>query len=761
MTYANVILPLQLPKLLTYLVPDRLRDKVSVGVRVKVPLGKSRTYTAIVNSLTDEAENNVEYKEIVEILDGFPIVNGLQLKLWHWMADYYMCSLGDIYRCAIPKGLKPDTLHEGYRAKTETWLRLTEQYTSEQELQKALNLLKRAQMQQKLLMNFICLSTSDWQHYNALPRHNLLAAQPGCTNALRGLIEKGILIEEQHEVSRIDDNKNKEKCGENSDLGSIPVLSDAQRQAYDGIISQWKAKDIVLLHGVTSSGKTEIYTRLILDVIRSGGQVLFLVPEIALTAQLMQRMSRVLGNKLSIYHSGFSDAERVEIYKKQLSDKPASVIMGARSSLFLPFNDLRLVIVDEEHEPGYRQESPAPRYHARNTAIMLARLAGAKTILGSATPSVESYYNASNGKYGLVTLNTRFGDVKMPEIEVVNIKECRHKKMFNGPFMDPLTEAVHQATGNKEQVIMFQNRRGYSHCLVCDDCGASPRCPNCDVTLTHHRHHGREYLTCHYCGHSIPMPAQCPECGSKKLFKSGTGTERIAEDAAKLFKNQRIARLDTDTTQRKNSHKSIIEQFERHECDILVGTQMVSKGLDFEAVSLVAVLNADSLITMPDFRATERAYQLLEQVSGRAGRRGKQGKVIIQTYDPSQPVIKWVEQHSYNNFYEATAAERQMLRYPPFVRMYQIVMRHANAALLENAAQFVRATLYNGLGNCVSEVVDPVVGRIQNLYYKHIILRMPPDARLTLTRQHINYALTQMTAQTAYHAVNAYIIVDP
>lgn len=762
MLFVGVILPLQLPKQLTYSVPPSLATRVEVGLRVSVPLGRSKTYTAIVVEKSDMAPTDgIEYRDIIDILDDAPIVNSLQLKLWQWLSEYYICSPGDIYRCAIPSGLKPDTLHEGYRPRTQPWLRLSAAVSGEMGLQQALTQLRRAPMQQKLLTNFIYMSTNDWKTYSSVSRQSLLAAQPGSTNALRALIDKGYLVEEMREVSRLEalDADYDDLSGEPS--SSVPLLSEDQQRAYDEIYELWQEQDVVLLHGVTSSGKTEIYSRLIIDTISQGGQVLFLVPEIALTTQLMRRMRRVLGSGLGIYHSGFSDSERVEIYRKQLSAEPYKVIMGARSAMFLPFNNLRLVIVDEEHEQSYRQDSPAPRYHARNSAIMLAHLANAKTLLGSATPAVETYYNAQTGKYGLVTLDKRFGNVQLPDIEIVDIKDCRHRKMHEGSFMDPLTDAIRSNISQSGQTILFQNRRGYSHCLVCADCGSTPRCPNCDVSLTHHRHHGHEYLTCHYCGYSIPVPVRCPSCGSTRLSTSGIGTERIVDEAAKLFPGQRIARLDTDTTQRKNAHKQIVEQFADHSYDILVGTQMVSKGLDFKDVSLVAVLNADSLLTLPDFRATERAYQLLEQVSGRAGRRETQGKVIIQTYDPAQPVMQWVMRHDYRAFYDAAVAERSLLRYPPFVRMYQVVMRHANRQLLENAAQYARTLLASQLGDSVSDVIDPIVPKIQNLCYKNIIIRLPLNAGLKAARASIISSLTQMTAQIQFHAVNYYVVVDP
>lgn len=762
MLFVGVILPLQLPKQLTYSVPPSLATRVEVGLRVSVPLGRSKTYTAIVVEKSDMAPTDgIEYRDIIDILDDAPIVNSLQLKLWQWLSEYYICSPGDIYRCAIPSGLKPDTLHEGYRPRTQPWLRLSAAVSGEMGLQQALTQLRRAPMQQKLLTNFIYMSTNDWKTYSSVSRQSLLAAQPGSTNALRALIDKGYLVEEMREVSRLEalDADYEDLSGEPS--SSVPLLSEDQQRAYDKIYELWQEQDVVLLHGVTSSGKTEIYSRLIIDTISQGGQVLFLVPEIALTTQLMRRMRRVLGSGLGIYHSGFSGSERVEIYRKQLSAEPYKVIMGARSAMFLPFNNLRLVIVDEEHEQSYRQDSPAPRYHARNSAIMLAHLANAKTLLGSATPAVETYYNAQTGKYGLVTLDKRFGNVQLPDIEIVDIKDCRHRKMYEGSFMDPLTDAIRSNISQSGQTILFQNRRGYSHCLVCADCGSTPRCPNCDVSLTHHRHHGHEYLTCHYCGYSIPVPVRCPSCGSTRLSTSGIGTERIVDEAAKLFPGQRIARLDTDTTQRKNAHKQIVEQFADHSYDILVGTQMVSKGLDFKDVSLVAVLNADSLLTLPDFRATERAYQLLEQVSGRAGRRETQGKVIIQTYDPAQPVMQWVMRHDYRAFYDAAVAERSLLRYPPFVRMYQVVMRHANRQLLENAAQYARTLLASQLGDSVSDVIDPIVPKIQNLCYKNIIIRLPLNAGLKAVRASIISSLTQMTAQIQFHAVNYYVVVDP
>ncbi|HBZ33747.1 MAG TPA: primosomal protein N' [Bacteroidales bacterium] len=730
---------------------------IKTGMRVTVPLGLKKNYTAIVSELTEKDINNdIQYKEIKNILDTTPIANNTQLRFWQWMAEYYMCSEGEIYRAAIPAGLKPDNKHYGYKPKTEIRIRIAQQYQNEQELQKALNSLKKAPAQQQLLLNIIYLTTQDYKQFDDIKRAELLNARQNSATTLNTLIEKGFIVAFEQQVSRIENNNTKKYDESKENIN----LSEHQQAAYDTINKLWQTKNVVLLHGVTSSGKTEIYSQIIKDVINSDGQVLFLVPEIALTTQLTERMKKILGENLGIYHSGFSDEERVEVYRKQLSDNPFKVIMGARSAIFLPMTQLKLVIVDEEHESSYKQQNPAPRYHARNAAIMLAQIANAKVLLGSATPAVETYYNATIGKYGLVTLTHRYGDVQMPDIEIIDIKECRRKKMYDGPFMDPLTDKIKHTLNENKQVILFQNRRGLAHYITCEDCAVSPTCPNCEVSLTPHIIRGNKFLSCHYCGYSTGMPDKCPECGSIKLTTTGIGTEKVQQETQKLFNGARVARLDTDTTRRKNAHQHIISDFAQHNNDILIGTQMVSKGLDFNNVALVAVLNADSLLTLPDFRSTERAYQLLEQVSGRAGRRQQQGTVIIQTYNTQHPIMQWVKEHDYLSFYNYTIKERQLLRYPPFVRMYTIVFKHKEKDIALHAAQYAQQILAKYFPQETSNVTEPLVSRIMNIYYQTIVLRIDNKVNIHQTRQIINYAIQQTTAQNMFKTAQFYVEID-
>ena len=652
MRYVEVILPLPLEGTFTYVVPDALLDKVVPCVRLLVPFGKTKTYIGICDTYPSDHPNNnddndgIEYKAILAILDDGPVLLPQQLQLWHWIANYYMSPIGDVYKAALPSGLKGE---DTYKPHTEVYVCLGKQFRGEQELHIALDGLARATKQQKVLMSYLELSgianvpelvstdvtqTDNKQHnqLRAVSKDELRNTTHCSLAIINSLIEKGILQTYRKEVSRL--NNGYDKLQPNA----IHALNDAQTIAYDKILLQMMAHNVTLLHGVTSSGKTEIYIHLIFKALQEHKQVLYLLPEIALTVQITNRLRCVFGNKLGIYHSRYNDEERVEIWQKQLSNEPYEVILGARSAVFLPFQRLGLVIIDEEHENSFKQQDPAPRYHARSVAIVLAQMYGAKTLLGTATPSIESYRNAQLGKYGLVTLSQRYKDIQLPTIEVVNIKDLRRRKLMSGPFSPRLIAAVRDALQRGEQAILFQNRRGFAPMIECRTCGWVPHCPNCDVSLTYHK--SMNVLTCHYCGYTERVPEQCPNCESKDIKGRGYGTEKIEDEIMEVFPDARIARMDLDTTRTKNAYERLINDFSAGKTNLLIGTQMVSKGLDFDHVSVVGILDADNMLNYPDFRAYEHAFTMMAQVSGRAGRKGKQGLVILQTRNPELPVIQ-------------------------------------------------------------------------------------------------------------------------
>ena len=645
MLYVEVILPLPLDGTFTYSVPDTLAPQVRMGVRVVVPLGRSKTYTAMaVRTHNDKPE--FDTRDILQVVDDSPVLPERQLRLWQWISTYYMCALGDVFKAALPAGLKAE---DGYRPKTVRCVTLPANLRSEHSLHIAMTALTRALKQQQTFCKYLELS-----HWNQIdgetpPEHIQEVACDELQNAanasdaiLRQLTSRRFLEVYHREVGRIGGG------GEYSPE-NIQPLSEAQQDAMNKIGVQFMSKNVVLLHGVTSSGKTEIYIHLIQKAIDEGRQVLYLLPEIALTVQMTRRLQRVFGSRLGIYHSRYSDAERVEIWKKQLSDEPYDVILGARSAVFLPFSRLGLVIVDEEHETSFKQQDPAPRYHARSAAIMLARMYdGAKVLLGTATPSMESYNNALTGKYGYVSLTTRYKDVALPDIQVVDIKDLYRRKMMRGPFSPELLDAMRAALKQHKQVILFQNRRGFAPMVECKVCGWVPKCKNCDVSLTYHR--SMNVLTCHYCGYTYAVPHQCPNCESTELLGRGYGTEKIEDRVRELFPDARIARMDLDTTRSAGAYQRIIGDFSSGRTDILIGTQMISKGLDFSGVTVVGILNADTMLNYPDFRAYEHAYMMLTQVSGRAGRRGERGLVILQTKSPDLPVIQQVVSGDFKTF---------------------------------------------------------------------------------------------------------------
>lgn len=753
--YVDVILPLPLEGLFTYSVPETLEEKIGERRRVLVPLGKSKTYTAIAVNIHDN-KPDFDCKPILEVIDDKPILLPEQLRLWQWIADYYLSPLGDVYKAALPAGLKAE---DGYRPKTETYITLSEKYRNEQSLHIALDMLRRAKAQQNMLITYLALS-----HYDSLngsttkediaeiTRDELLNESRGTTNVLRALTDRKILTTYEREVGRL----NKE--GE-ADPKAIKKLNVAQTEAYNKILFSFLKRNTTLLHGVTSSGKTEIYIQLIWKMLQEHKQVLYLLPEIALTVQMMDRLRKVFGNRLGIYHSKYSDAERVEIWNKQLSAAPYDVILGARSAVFLPFQKLGLIIVDEEHETSFKQQDPAPRYHARSAALVLANMTGAKTLLGTATPSMETYYNATNGKYGLVTLSTRYKNIALPKIEVVDTKDLQRRKMMRGPFSPPLLKAIKEALDNNEQVILFQNRRGFAPMIECRTCGWVPKCKNCDVSLTYHR--TTNVLTCHYCGYSYSVPTKCPNCEETDLRGRGYGTEKIEEQILQIFPQARIARMDLDTTRTRNAYERIIGDFSAGRTNVLIGTQMVSKGLDFGKVSVVGILNADSMLNYPDFRAYEHGFMMMSQVSGRAGRKGKQGLVLLQTKSPELPVIRQVVENDFDSFYKDMLEERQEFNYPPFCKIVCLYLKHRNDHLVESAAYEMANRLRQWFGQRVLGPDKPSVAMVKQMNIRKVILKLENGLPLATARQYLRLAHNEMMKDKRYNTLQIYYDVDP
>ena len=744
--FADVILPLPLPGTFTYSIPAEMERTILPGCRVTVPLGNKKSYTALVVTLHDKKPEEYEVKEIKELLDETPIVTSIQTRLWEWISRYYLCSLGDIYKAAIPQGLKGE-----FRPRTEQRVRIAARCNDKKTIGLLLQSLSRAPRQRRLLDTYIQIAEPFSGEPKEISKHKLIETaqvSPVIYNQLR---EKGILETYEVEIGRL----NKElhpAVPQNS-------LNKAQQKAFEEIKEGFARKNVTLLHGVTSAGKTEIYIHLITEALERGEQVLYMLPEIALTKQIIERLQRVFGNRIGLYHSKFSDAERVEIWKKQLSDTPYDVILGVRSSVFLPFRNLGLVIVDEEHENSYKQQEPAPRYNARNAAMVLASFFGAKTLLGTATPSIESYYNATTGKYALVSLTTRHREVKMPEIEVIDMIEYSRKKLTTGPFSDPLTEAMRKALQERQQIILFQNRRGYSPLLECRTCGWVPKCKHCDVSLTLHKSAGK--LTCHYCGYTIPAPVHCPNCESRSFMNLGYGTEKIEDDLQNMFPEARIERMDLDTTRTRTAYERIISDFQNGKTDILIGTQMVSKGLDFDNVAVVGIINADTLLNYPDFRAMERAFQLMSQVAGRAGRRNGQGKVFLQTRMSDAPVIPQIVRNDYMQFYDQQLSERMLFHYPPFYRLVYIYIKHRDVRVLEEFSEI--------FGKQMREIFDyrvlgpdlPPIARIKQLYIRKIVLKVENS----LSQYKVNEVLQNLQQaycnMPRYRSIVMFYDIDP
>ena len=725
----DIILPLAIADVYTYNIPEALlpianRQSPTTGCRVLVPLGKKSIIGIIYRQHEGELPASVKVRDALQIIDETPIITAEQLKLWEWLSSYYMCTLGEVMAAALPS----EIIDDNYSAATTQYIQLSPAYLAKEAQQQLLGELKRAKKQEQLVRDFLRLA----QNYQVERR--LLLEQTGVSGAiLRTLIDKGIFIEEERPVSRL-----RQYNGETQQ----PHSHDSQQtRAIAEIRESWQEKNVTLLHGVTSSGKTEVYIHLIEEVLQQGKQVLYLVPEIALTTQLTDRLQAVFGDQLVVYHSKFSNAERVEIYNEVKGDeamrREARVILGARSAIFLPFSDLGLIIVDEEHEPSYKQQDPAPRYHARSAAIMMANWYRAKVLLGTATPSIESYHNALSGKYGLVEMTERFQGLQLPQITMIDLQHQYHRKEMYGHFSDPLVDRIREELSKGKQVILFQNRRGYAPVLQCTKCGEAPKCPNCDVTMTYHKAHNT--LNCHYCGHHSSLITRgssltCPKCGGE-MRTQGFGTERLEEEIQGLFPEARVLRMDLDSTRKKDAYQTIIDRFAKHEVDILIGTQMVTKGLHFNDVSLVAVLQADSLLNTPDFRSYEHAFQMLEQVSGRAGRTGSQGEVMIQTFDPKNNLYQHLIHHDYQALYNEQIAERKAFGFPPYHRMIMLTLKHRDIGRLDAASSFLQQRLQQVFGTRVSGVIVPSVARTQNMYVRQIRLTIEATANISRAKE--------------------------
>ena len=760
--YADCIVPLPLEGVFTYNIPTHLTHLVQVGCRVNVPFGQKKQYAALVTRLHNE-KPVYDTKDILAVLEESVMLLPHQLKLWQWVAEYYMCTLGEVYKAAIPSGLKEKDGVVMYRPRTVDFVRLTKDFFDAIRLNALLASLKVARKQQHLLMRYIeltgvnaALTLQNATLVKEITKEEILKAS-GCTGSiLKALCDRGVLEEYEVVVDRIPTSSIP------SDL-LLPSLSEAQQNAKQAIETEWEKKDVCLLHGVTASGKTEIYIHLINDALNSGKQVLFLLPEIVLTSQLTDRLKKVFGDRLGVYHSRYTDAERVEVYRKQVSDNPYDILIGVRSSVLLPFKNLGLVIVDEEHETSFKQAEPAPRYHARNVALMMAHMAKAKVVLGTATPSLETYNNALQGKYGYVSLTTRYGNVCLPEIEVVDIAELKRKKLMTGMFSPLLLKEMREALERKEQVILFQNRRGFAPMLECQVCGWVPQCPHCDVSLTHHKRSNR--LVCHYCSYVQEIPQRCPQCEAEKLSCKGYGTERIEDELTMLFPEAKLMRMDLDTTRSRASYEGIVKGFQRGDADILIGTQMVVKGLDFRRVSVVGILNASTMLNQPDFRSYERAFQMMTQVAGRAGRSAnasisRRGRVVLQVHDAKQSTVLQVVRGDYKAMFAEQIEERKLFNYPPLCRLVEVYMKHKDEAVLEHMAEELARTLRMVFGQRVLGPDMPAIARVQTMYIRKVCLKIELEASLTEVRRRLREIQTFLLGKAEYKAAQMYYDVD-
>jgi primosomal protein N' (replication factor Y) len=761
MQYADVILPVPLHATFTYAIPEGMR--VVEGVRVLVPFGRGKKYVGLVDRIHDQQPQEYAVKAIEEVMDAAPVVTGSQLRLWHWISDYYLSPIGDVYKAALPGGMKAE---DGYKPKTEIYIRLTKQYQNVAALHVALNVLARAKNQLNVFTEYLALS--GWDQLEETAESELQPAEvtreelmnvAGCTSAtLKQLEQRQMLETYEVEVGRLNH-------GGPYRPELIKTLSAAQEEAYNQILLSMMKKQVTLLHGVTSSGKTEIYIHLIQRALERKEQVLFLMPEIALTVQMMQRLQRIFGDRLGIYHSRYSDSERVEIWQKQLSENPYDVILGARSAVFLPFQHLGLVIVDEEHETSYKQQDPAPRYHARSVGIMLASQQqtspsqAPRVLLGTATPSMESYHNAMIGKYGLVELKERYQGIELPEIQVVDTADLQHRKMMHGPFSPLLLTRMREALERGEQAILFQNRRGFAPVVECHQCAWVPTCQYCDVPLTYHRQLNQ--LTCHYCGYTYRVPTECPCCGGTDLRTRGYGTEKIEEQVREVFPEAHIARMDLDTTRTRNAYERIISDFSAGRTNILIGTQMISKGLDFDKVSVVGIINADGMLNQPDFRAYEHAFMMMSQVSGRAGRKHKRGLVILQTKQKDLPVIGYVVRNDYTALYQELIAERQVFHYPPYYRLIDVYLKHRQDAVVETAAVELCSRLRQWFGGRVLGPDKPAVAKVKQLNIRKLVLKLESGIDMKKVRKYLLLAQSQVLTDKRYTSLQVYYDVDP
>ena len=820
MKYADIILPLPPANTFTYSIPEAMVCLIKAYCRVVVPFGKKHYYTGVVAEIHDRCPNqNYEIKEIFVLLDEKPVIRETQLSLWRWISSYYLCMLGEVCRAALPAGLKiesetivsinsdyeaktplkpnvqkildilsqsfgmsvselekntglknllpvinsllsigaieiNESLKQSFKHKTETYVSLVDNIRTLNDLQDTFASIKRAKQQEQLLLDYldICGVTDNFEGSTSVLKKVLLKRSGITATVLSGLVKRGVFKTEEKVVSRIN----------SSDTGmkAAAVLTEVQRNAFEEVKKSFETKEITLLHGVTSSGKTEVYIRMINETLSNGGQALYLLPEFAVSTQITERLRMVFGNKLLVYNSGISDNERVEIWNSLLSSDEPVVVLGIRTSVFLPFGKLGLVIVDEEQEPSYKQQDPAPRYHTRNVAMMLANKHGAKTLLGSATPSLESYLWAKSGKYGYVELNSRYGGSLLPRIEVVDVMDMRRKKrMVNTLFSPLLKEKIAEALSHGEQVILFQNRRGFAPLITCQECGKVPQCENCDVSLTYHKSLHR--LVCHYCNYSIPLLQKCPACGSTSMKMQGFGTEKIEEEVTSLFPSAKIARLDIDTARTRSAFRRIISDFEDGKTQILIGTQMVTKGLDFANVSVVGILNADGMMNIPDFRAYERAFQMMLQVSGRAGRRDKQGLVILQTSAPDNPILRMVRSFDYKGMAQSQLKERHDFNYPPYTRLIMIILRSRDEQALDNIAELYSDRLRVHFDNSVSGPIYPPVTRVQTLFVRKIMLKMDISLSVSLIREKLEIVRAEMFQNPLFKQVLMHYDVDP
>lgn len=806
--FADVLLPLHLPGTYTYRIPRELNDTLCEGMRVVVQFGEKRLYSALVRRV-HTTQPKWKCKYIMGLLDEHPVVSARQMEFWEWMAGYYMCYPGDVMAVALPAGMKlasestvsihPDfdgelnrltkyermvvdlltehpamrlddishalgiqkimplvrsmiernvvimeeELRQRFVPRRSTYVNLAPQYTDETALRTLFDSLeqKKRTKQVALLMQVLQMTQFGKE---AVAKRSL----PN-SSALQTLMKNGVLQAEERLESRLDQDPR-------SISADTIVLNAGQQAAYEYLNNN--SHSVNLLQGVTSSGKTEVYIKLIDEQVRKGKQVLFLLPEIALTAQIINRLRKYFGNLVGVYHSRFSASQRVEVWQRTASGS-FQVLLGARSALFLPFNDLSLIIVDEEHDSSYKQHDPAPRYHARDAAVYLANMWNARTVLGSATPSVETYHNAISGKYGLTTLTERYGGFRLPEVTCINMKEEARQKNLRGNFSKPLLDAIQQSLDNKQQAIVFQNRRGFSLRLECDDCHQVPQCVHCDVSLVYHK--SSNSLRCHYCGYSIPVPAECPACHSSRLRMTGVGTERVEEDLQILFPTARVARMDLDSTLQKNQYLELLNDFADRKIDILVGTQMITKGLDFEHVSVVGVINADNLINYPNFRSHERAFQQLTQVSGRAGRHGTEGRVLIQTYNPHHQVLEQVLSCNYAGMYSDQDNERRVFRYPPYYRLVEITLKHRESETLNAAADWMAAQLRGAFGTRVMGPEYPIVSRIRALFLKSITIRFERNEAISSAKQLMLRIADDMVKQEGWRRITTVFNVDP